>query len=168
MGGEGELVALVDRLSDSSRLITLTGAGGIGKSRLALEVAGRLLERMSDGVFLIELAGIERPEDVVGAIAATVGAGVTAIARVSCTPVLEAERGVRARAGGRSPRDGLAWKPCGLAGVCVRVIDEARGPVASPPAAFSAALGGIFEAGVSCREGYLDLPGFDGESLVVE
>ena len=50
----------IERLLGDSRLITLTGAGGNGKTRLALAVAENLLDRLVDGVFLVELAEIER------------------------------------------------------------------------------------------------------------
>lgn len=55
------------------RLLTLTGAGGIGKTRLALEVAARLLGEFEDGVFFVSLAQIGDPGLVVQAIAETLG-----------------------------------------------------------------------------------------------
>ncbi len=57
----------------SSRLVTLTGPGGCGKTRLALEVAG-LAEDFDDGVFLVELAGISNGELVPETAARTLGA----------------------------------------------------------------------------------------------
>jgi predicted ATPase len=72
-GRDQELDDLVTRLAGDSRLITLTGAGGDGKTRLALAVAEDLLDRLVDGAFLVELAEIERPEDVPTAIADAVG-----------------------------------------------------------------------------------------------
>ena len=42
---------------EEDRLITLTGAGGVGKTRLALAVAGEALDRFPGGVWLVELAG---------------------------------------------------------------------------------------------------------------
>jgi predicted ATPase/DNA-binding XRE family transcriptional regulator len=62
----GEVRALVE----SSRLVTLTGAGGAGKTRLALQVAAELLEGTGDGVWLVELAAVSDGEAVVPAIAA--------------------------------------------------------------------------------------------------
>ena len=55
------------------RLVTLTGAGGIGKTRLALDIAGSLLGDFPDGVFQVQLAAITVPELVAPAIAQTVG-----------------------------------------------------------------------------------------------
>ncbi|MDQ1048804.1 hypothetical protein [Streptomyces sp. V4I2] len=46
---------------EQARLVTLTGAGGAGKSRLALEVAARRTEHHQDGVWLVELAGLADP-----------------------------------------------------------------------------------------------------------
>jgi len=55
-------VADVRKLLSVARVITLTGPGGIGKSRLALHAAGRLGRHFPDGVWLVELAELERPE----------------------------------------------------------------------------------------------------------
>lgn len=56
-----------------TRLVTLTGAGGIGKTRLALDVAGSLLADFPDGVFQVQLAAIAVPELVGPAIAQAIG-----------------------------------------------------------------------------------------------
>src|SRR4029453_18453030 len=71
VGRERELRELVDLLA-SRRLVTLTGVGGSGKTRLALEVARRVANRHRDGVRLVELAGLGTdalvPEAVLGAL----------------------------------------------------------------------------------------------------
>jgi predicted ATPase/DNA-binding SARP family transcriptional activator len=59
--------------SEDCRLVTVTGAGGTGKTRLALAAAARLGERMADGVGWVNLAPLTRVQQVPGAIAATLG-----------------------------------------------------------------------------------------------
>ena len=56
------------------RVVTLTGVGGVGKTRLALRVAGDLHDRFAD-VWYVGLSGITDPDDVVDAVALAVGAG---------------------------------------------------------------------------------------------
>jgi predicted ATPase/DNA-binding SARP family transcriptional activator/DNA-binding CsgD family transcriptional regulator len=56
-----------------TRLLTLTGAGGTGKTRLAQEVARELVGAYPDGVWLVQLAGLSEPELVVQVVAATLG-----------------------------------------------------------------------------------------------
>ena len=58
----------------SSRLVTLIGPGGVGKTRLAIEVAGRLRDQHPGGSWLVELAGVTDPEGVAPAAAAALGA----------------------------------------------------------------------------------------------
>lgn len=55
------------------RLLTLTGAPGIGKTRLALEVAAELLDAFEDGVFLVDLAPVSDPDLLPDTIARTLG-----------------------------------------------------------------------------------------------
>jgi predicted ATPase/class 3 adenylate cyclase len=55
------------------RLVTLTGVGGVGKTRLALEVAGRLVDEFPDGVWFFELAAVSDPAAVPDAVAAVLG-----------------------------------------------------------------------------------------------
>jgi predicted ATPase len=49
---------------ESSRLVTLTGAGGCGKTTLSLQVAARLLDGSGDGVWLVELAAVSNEDGV--------------------------------------------------------------------------------------------------------
>ena len=65
--------AEVRRLVESSRLVTLTGAGGSGKTRLALQVAAELLDGSGDGVWLVELAPVSDEDAVPHAIAQALG-----------------------------------------------------------------------------------------------
>jgi len=69
VGREHEVVE-IKRVLPTTRLLTLTGAGGSGKTRLALEVAKDLLETYPDGVWLVELAGLSEGELGVQAVAA--------------------------------------------------------------------------------------------------
>ncbi|WP_049571320.1 LuxR C-terminal-related transcriptional regulator [Nonomuraea sp. SBT364] len=61
------------RLLGGTRLVTLCGVGGIGKTRLALRVAARSAPARPEGVWLVELARIDRPELVVQEIARVLG-----------------------------------------------------------------------------------------------
>ena len=63
----------VGRLVRSSRLITLTGAGGCGKSRLSVQVASHLYESFPDGVWMVELAPVAEAALVVPRVAASLG-----------------------------------------------------------------------------------------------
>ena len=55
------------------RLVTLTGPGGIGKTRLALQVAADVTDQFADGVFLVPLAPVSEPEQVMPMIIQTLG-----------------------------------------------------------------------------------------------
>ena len=72
IGREAELRA-VTALATEHRLVSLVGAGGIGKTRLGLEVARHLLPRFSDGVFVAELGPLSSPELVPATVASALG-----------------------------------------------------------------------------------------------
>jgi predicted ATPase/class 3 adenylate cyclase len=74
VGRESEVGEVLERLrSEEVRLLTLTGPGGIGKSRLALQAAADLLEEFEDGVFFVALTTITDPELVPPTIAGPLG-----------------------------------------------------------------------------------------------
>jgi non-specific serine/threonine protein kinase len=66
-------VADVQTLLEGARLVTLTGAGGVGKTRLALAVAAELVVQYADGVWLAELAALADPALVSQAVAGVLG-----------------------------------------------------------------------------------------------
>ena len=79
-----ELTSLVGRDSDIERvadlvsrhrLVTLAGPGGVGKTRVALRVARRVLDTCEHGVWFVDLAALDRDGDVAGAALAAVGIG---------------------------------------------------------------------------------------------
>lgn len=73
-GRDAECTAIVRRLRDDDvRLMTLTGPGGIGKTRLAIEAARRLEPEFPDGVIFVPLAPVENPDQVPSAIAQVLG-----------------------------------------------------------------------------------------------
>ena len=72
IGRARELTEVRD-LVKSCRLVTLTGAGGCGKTRLSLQVAAELLDGAGDGVWLVELAAVSDDSAVAGAISEALG-----------------------------------------------------------------------------------------------
>jgi predicted ATPase/class 3 adenylate cyclase len=74
IGRNNELTEIKSRLkADDVRLITLTGPGGTGKTRLALQASAELIDNFTDGVYIVDLAPIRDPEAVFAAIARNVG-----------------------------------------------------------------------------------------------
>ncbi|MDQ4076149.1 MAG: NB-ARC domain-containing protein, partial [Chloroflexota bacterium] len=72
IGREEELRTLEEFLTNSDvRLVTITGAGGIGKTRLALQIAANLLDEFRDGIFFVNLAPLRDTELVIPTIAQT-------------------------------------------------------------------------------------------------
>lgn len=72
VGREADLVTIAEEVR-RRRLVTLTGVGGVGKTRLALEVARQLSAEFADGARLLELASVVDPAAVPNAAAALVG-----------------------------------------------------------------------------------------------
>ena len=72
IGRDDELAWILDRL-DTSSIVTIAGPGGIGKSTLARAVVARSATHHRDGVHVVELAPLGRPEQVLPAIARTLG-----------------------------------------------------------------------------------------------
>ena len=77
VGREAELAEIRGRL-ESHRLVTLTGAGGVGKTRLAIEAGRGLIARYADGVWLAELAPLADAELVTAIIAEVLGVNLGA------------------------------------------------------------------------------------------
>ncbi|HWZ71976.1 MAG TPA: winged helix-turn-helix domain-containing protein, partial [Casimicrobiaceae bacterium] len=67
--GREQEIAQLEELVTTNRLATLTGSGGVGKTRLAIEVASRLIDAFPDGVWLVELAALSDPRLVAQAAA---------------------------------------------------------------------------------------------------
>jgi predicted ATPase len=74
IGHEHEMAEISALLRRSDiRLVTLTGSGGTGKTRLAIQVIADLSNSFSDGVFFVDLAPINHPLLISGAIAQVLG-----------------------------------------------------------------------------------------------
>jgi predicted ATPase len=72
IGRESEITEIRAAVN-AHRLVTLTGVGGVGKTRLATEVAGQLADEFPDGVWFFELAAVTDPSAVPDAVAAVLG-----------------------------------------------------------------------------------------------
>jgi predicted ATPase/DNA-binding SARP family transcriptional activator len=74
IGRRRELTAIIAALAEPEvRILTLTGAGGSGKTRLALQAAAMLVDGFEHGIFLVDLAPVRDPADVPAAIAEALG-----------------------------------------------------------------------------------------------
>ncbi|MGZ4387502.1 MAG: adenylate/guanylate cyclase domain-containing protein, partial [Gaiellaceae bacterium] len=76
IGRQHEVATVLELLRGGARLVTLTGPGGIGKTRLALEVAAELAHDFEDAVYWVPLATIDEPQRVPDLIAAMLGAPI--------------------------------------------------------------------------------------------
>ncbi len=70
--GRGGLIARTVELVVEERLVTLTGIGGVGKTTVALNAGRDLLSTLKQGVWLVELSGVTRPELILDVIAAAI------------------------------------------------------------------------------------------------
>ena len=93
--GRDDELAEIRALLESARLVTLVGTGGVGKTRLALQVAADLLERFPDGVWLVELAPLRDGTSIEGVLTSVLGIASTAGA-TSRQAIVDALRGKRA------------------------------------------------------------------------
>jgi predicted ATPase len=81
----GDLAGLQSRVSRlaQTRLVTLTGSGGVGKTRVAIEIGWLVVDEFPDGVWFVELGPIADPEAVIAAVASTLSiqpqAGVSVV-----------------------------------------------------------------------------------------
>ena len=71
--GREQEIAEIKRLVEHNRLVTLTGSGGVGKTRHSLQVAAEVLDAFPDGTWLVELATVSSPELVPLALASVLG-----------------------------------------------------------------------------------------------
>lgn len=74
IGRQAERAVLRQLLSETHRLVTIVGPGGVGKTRLALQVAHELAEHFAGGVVFVPLAAITRAGDLPAAVAQALGA----------------------------------------------------------------------------------------------
>ena len=68
-----DALARLPQLIDANRLVTLFGAGGVGKTRLSLQVADTVLEQFPDGVWFVDLSALTQPDLLPQALAAVLG-----------------------------------------------------------------------------------------------
>jgi predicted ATPase/DNA-binding SARP family transcriptional activator len=71
--GRAQEMAEIRRLLSQSRLVTVTGAGGVGKTRLAIQIANQLDDKYHDGVWMVELASVVAPAGLAQAVMAVLG-----------------------------------------------------------------------------------------------
>jgi predicted ATPase/class 3 adenylate cyclase len=82
VGRERELDEVTALLRDGARLVTLTGPGGTGKTRLAIQAAAELVDDFPDGVYWVPLAALRDPQLVAPTIEQTLGANVALSAHI--------------------------------------------------------------------------------------
>jgi non-specific serine/threonine protein kinase len=72
VGRQGEL-AQISVLLERSRLVTVVGPGGVGKTRVALVAAAQAVDTYPDGVWIVELSGLRDPELLVNTVGGVLG-----------------------------------------------------------------------------------------------
>ena len=131
--GRADAVGEVSGLLDDYRLVTVTGPGGVGKTRLAGEVARRVAGRFADGVWLVELAAVRDPARVPSAVTAVLG-----VRELPGVPVADSLAAVLARQQLLLVLDNCEHVIAAVAGLCgallpaaddVRVLTTSREPV---------------------------------------
>src|SRR5246127_5796708 len=75
IGREADLADITARLA-AHRLVTLTGSGGVGKTRLAIEAGRNVLDRYPDGVWLAQLAPLNDPQLGTSIVGGGLGVGL--------------------------------------------------------------------------------------------
>lgn len=166
VGRESDISGVMSQL-DTDRLAVLTGPPGIGKTRLAVEVAERCATTVEDGLWFVDLSAVPRAEDVGWAIAVSLG-----LAEVAAElPIDRAARRLRDHGAililnacdGSDPRAGVAK----AASDCIRLLLD-RCPrlriLATGAAPFDDALGG----GRQVRGFSTPQPGSEADSDAVE
>jgi predicted ATPase/class 3 adenylate cyclase/DNA-binding CsgD family transcriptional regulator len=108
----------VAALLDGCRLVTVTGPGGSGKTRLAGEISKRVAGRFADGVWLAELAPVQDPELVPSAVAAALG-----VREQPGVPVTEVLARALARRQLLLVLDNCEHVIAAAAGLCARLLD---------------------------------------------
>src|SRR5438128_2138906 len=113
--GRKREAAEVKRLLQQTRLLTLVGTGGCGKTRLALKIASDLIDAYPDGIRMVDFAALADPSLVAPAVATTIG-----VRDEPCQPVLET-----LRAALRTRRILLVLDNCEhLRKACAQLADE--------------------------------------------
>lgn len=90
--GRERTLAEIAELLDRHRLVTITGVGGAGKTRLAVEIGQQRADQHPDGIWLVDLTSIADPSLVLSSVAATLGLPSDAAAETSIRSVLRSRR----------------------------------------------------------------------------
>jgi predicted ATPase/DNA-binding CsgD family transcriptional regulator len=117
--GRADAVDDVAKMLREQRLVTVTGTGGVGKTRLAAEVARRVADEFADGVWLAELAAIADPDP--DAVPAAVAAALE-IQLPSGAPAVESLAGLLARRQLLLVLDNCEHVLAGAAALCAAVL----------------------------------------------